>query len=94
MIDMSNVFYCDLILDIAIYLCHIELANDEPTQTRKAFMKTNNTQYQVVENGKVVATGNLRQCWLYLLNTHAADTSANALAERGVYIEPVKGGAQ
>ncbi len=55
-------------------------------------MNTNLTQYQVIKGGKTVCTGNLRQCWLYVLNTHADDTSAHALSEQGIYIEPVKKG--
>lgn len=51
-------------------------------------MNIRSTQYQVVENGAVVRRGNLRQCWLYVLNTNAEDTTAAALSFKGVYIEP------
>jgi hypothetical protein len=54
-------------------------------------MNTNLTQYQVIENGKEACSGNLRQCWLYVLNTHAAETTAASLSEKGVFIQPKQG---
>ena len=50
-------------------------------------------QYKVLQNAgtpneTTVRVGNLRQCWLYVLNSFADDTTAGNLAAQGVCITP------
>jgi hypothetical protein len=47
--------------------------------------------YQVVQAGKIVACGNLPQCWLYLANAYGKDMTVEEMAERETFIEPAKG---
>ena len=57
-------------------------------------MTINNTQYQVKHQGRIVATGNMKQCLLYLFNAFPQNTTMREIEQDGICIEPVeKGGA-
>ena len=46
------------------------------------------TQYVVKKQGRVVATGDLKQCLLYLFNTNAPETTMREIEQDGICIEP------
>lgn len=48
----------------------------------------NNTIYQVVQNGRILASGNLRQCWMYLINAYGESMAIAEIADLGISIEP------
>lgn len=53
--------------------------------------------YKVVKfhgtaNAVTLRRGNLRQCWVFIRNTYAEDTSASDMAADGIVIVPDKGG--
>ena len=50
----------------------------------------NNTLYAVYKQGRVVASGSLNQCWMFLYNTEDANLPALEIAEKGIYIAPFK----
>lgn len=52
----------------------------------------NNTLYQVVHNGRIIASGNLRQCWMYLANVYAENTTLAEMSDYGISIEPARKG--
>lgn len=50
------------------------------------------TMYAVHKRGRIVASGNLQQCWTYVFNTNDIKKSPETLAEEGVSIQPAKRG--
>jgi len=46
--------------------------------------------YRVVQGKAVVARGNLRQCWMYLVNVYGKDATLLSMAYSNIYIEPDK----
>lgn len=48
------------------------------------------TLYQVVQSGRVMACGSLRQCWMYLVNAYGESMTAYEMSEREICIEPAK----
>lgn len=50
---------------------------------------TNLTLYQVTQSGKTVAIGNLRQCWMYLVNAYGESMTVKEIADLDITIEPV-----
>ena len=48
----------------------------------------NNTQYFVYKRGRVVCSGNLKQCLLYLFNTEEPLRTMRELETDGIRIEP------
>lgn len=57
-------------------------------------MPISQTQYQVVKQGRIVCTGNLRQCMMWLFNTEDLSRTAMEVTLEDTYIEPVKGGGK
>jgi hypothetical protein len=47
------------------------------------------TKYAVYKSGRVVASGDLHQCWTYILTVHERTMSAIDLADAGIYIAPI-----
>ena len=46
------------------------------------------TLYTVTQKGRIVASGSLEQCWLWVFNSFDGKITVSELTKRGVYISP------